>query len=139
VFLRCKRLQVKFLMTAFAVSRITNSRGNVECGMRKQEQEPGVPHRADFTVCQSLRPADAGSPHLCYLSFVICHLSCAAWLSPMLDPVSSRIIHEEDDFLVLDKPAHLLIHPTKPGGPRTLWSELCELLAFEIKTAAKSR
>jgi 23S rRNA pseudouridine1911/1915/1917 synthase len=55
----------------------------------------------------------------------------------MLDPVSSRIIHEEDDFLVLDKPAHLLIHPTKPNGPRTLWSELCELLAFEIKNGGQ--
>src|SRR5258708_33847373 len=47
--------------------------------------------------------------------------------------LASRIIHEETDFLVLDKPAHLLIHPTKPNGPRTLWSELCELLAFGIK------
>jgi 23S rRNA pseudouridine1911/1915/1917 synthase len=55
----------------------------------------------------------------------------------MLDPVSSRIIHEENDFLVLDKPAHLLIHPTKPGGPRTLWSELCELLAFEIRNGGQ--
>jgi 23S rRNA pseudouridine1911/1915/1917 synthase len=55
----------------------------------------------------------------------------------MPDTVSSRIIHEENDFLVLDKPAHLLIHPTKPGGPRTLWSELCELLAFEIRNGGQ--
>ena len=55
----------------------------------------------------------------------------------MPDPVSSRIIHEESDFLVLDKPAHLLIHPTKPGGPRTLWSELCELLAYEIENGGQ--
>jgi 23S rRNA pseudouridine1911/1915/1917 synthase len=48
-----------------------------------------------------------------------------------------RIIHEETDFLVLDKPAHLLMHPTKPGGPRTLWSELCELLAFEIENGGQ--
>ncbi|HEX3444445.1 MAG TPA: RNA pseudouridine synthase [Chthoniobacterales bacterium] len=48
-----------------------------------------------------------------------------------------HIIHEEDDFLVLDKPAHLLMHPTRPGGPRTLWSELCELLAFEIKNGGQ--
>ena len=51
--------------------------------------------------------------------------------------LASRIIHEENDFLVLDKPAHLLMHPTKPGGPRTLWSELCELLAFEIKNGGQ--
>jgi 23S rRNA pseudouridine1911/1915/1917 synthase len=47
------------------------------------------------------------------------------------------IIHEEPDFLVIDKPAHLLIHPTKPGGPQTLWSELCELLAFEINNGGQ--
>jgi 23S rRNA pseudouridine1911/1915/1917 synthase len=51
--------------------------------------------------------------------------------------LASRIIHEESDFLVLDKPAHLLMHPTKPGGPRTLWSELCELLAFEISNGGQ--
>jgi 23S rRNA pseudouridine1911/1915/1917 synthase len=55
----------------------------------------------------------------------------------MLDPVSSRIIHEEDDFLVFDKRGHLLIHPTKPDGPRTLWSELCGLLAFEIENGGQ--
>jgi 23S rRNA pseudouridine1911/1915/1917 synthase len=90
-------------------------------------------------------------PSICYLSFVpkgrskfaasfefvIFHLSCAAWLLLMLDPVSSRIVHEENDFLVLDKPAHLLIHPTKPDGPRTLWAELCELLAFEIRNGGQ--
>lgn len=54
-----------------------------------------------------------------------------------MPPISSRIIHEASDFLILDKPAHLLMHPTKPGGPRTLWSELCELLAFEIKNGGQ--
>jgi 23S rRNA pseudouridine1911/1915/1917 synthase len=48
-----------------------------------------------------------------------------------------QVIHEENDFLVLDKPAHLLMHPTKPGGSRTLWSELCELLAFEINNGGQ--
>jgi 23S rRNA pseudouridine1911/1915/1917 synthase len=51
--------------------------------------------------------------------------------------LASQIIHEEPDFLVLDKPAHLLIHPTKPGGPPTLWSELCQLLAFEISNGGQ--
>jgi 23S rRNA pseudouridine1911/1915/1917 synthase len=54
-----------------------------------------------------------------------------------MQPLSSRIIHEENDFLILDKPAHLLMHPTKPGGPPTLWSELCELLAFEIRNGGQ--
>ena len=46
--------------------------------------------------------------------------------------VDFRIVDETDDYLVVDKPPFLLAHPTKPGGPRTLWSELRNLLAFEI-------
>jgi len=43
-----------------------------------------------------------------------------------------RILHENSAFLIFDKPAHLLIHPTKPDGTVTLWHQLSELLAFEI-------
>jgi 23S rRNA pseudouridine1911/1915/1917 synthase len=42
------------------------------------------------------------------------------------------IIAESDDFIVVEKPPFLLIHPTKPTGARTLWGELKHLLAFEI-------
>jgi 23S rRNA pseudouridine1911/1915/1917 synthase len=42
------------------------------------------------------------------------------------------IIDETDDYVVVDKPPFLLVHPTKPGGAPTLWKELRELLAFEI-------
>src|ERR1700730_4216040 len=42
------------------------------------------------------------------------------------------IIAETDDYAVVDKPSFLLVHPTKPGGPRPLWQELRELFAFEI-------
>ncbi|MBA2623445.1 MAG: RluA family pseudouridine synthase [Chthoniobacterales bacterium] len=43
-----------------------------------------------------------------------------------------RIVAETADYVVVDKPAFLLVHPTKPDGPRTLWSELRNLLAFEL-------
>ena len=43
-----------------------------------------------------------------------------------------RIVDETDDYIVVDKPPFLLAHPTKPGGVRTLWGELRNLLAFEI-------
>lgn len=33
---------------------------------------------------------------------------------------------------MVEKPAGLLAHPTKPGGPRTLWDGLRELLAAEL-------
>jgi 23S rRNA pseudouridine1911/1915/1917 synthase len=42
------------------------------------------------------------------------------------------IVAERDDFLVVEKPPFLLVHPTKPGSVRTLWGELKHLLAFEI-------
>lgn len=42
------------------------------------------------------------------------------------------IIDETDDYLVVDKPPFLLVHPTKPDGQPTLWKELRDLLAFEI-------
>src|SRR5207237_10491440 len=43
-----------------------------------------------------------------------------------------NVIDETDDYIVVDKPAFLLMHPTKPDGQPTLWKELRELLAFEI-------
>lgn len=42
------------------------------------------------------------------------------------------IVDETDDFAVVEKPAFLLVHPTKPDGPRTLWDGLKELFAFEL-------
>jgi 23S rRNA pseudouridine1911/1915/1917 synthase len=42
------------------------------------------------------------------------------------------VVDETDDYIVVDKPAFLLTHPTKPDQRTTLWKELRELLAFEI-------
>jgi 23S rRNA pseudouridine1911/1915/1917 synthase len=42
------------------------------------------------------------------------------------------IVAESDDFIVVEKPPFLLVHPAKPTGARTLWGELKHLLAFEI-------
>jgi 23S rRNA pseudouridine1911/1915/1917 synthase len=47
-------------------------------------------------------------------------------------PTPFRIIEESDQWIVVDKPPFLQAHPSKPGGPRTLWDELRGLLAFEI-------
>jgi 23S rRNA pseudouridine1911/1915/1917 synthase len=43
-----------------------------------------------------------------------------------------KIVDETDDYIVIDKPALLLVHPTKPNGATTLWTQLRQLLAFEI-------
>ena len=42
------------------------------------------------------------------------------------------IVAETEDLIVVDKPAFLLIHPSKPTAARTLWGELKHLLAFEL-------
>jgi 23S rRNA pseudouridine1911/1915/1917 synthase len=52
--------------------------------------------------------------------------------SPGANQADFRIVAESDDFIVVDKPAFLLVHPTKPSAARTLWGELKQLLAFEI-------
>jgi 23S rRNA pseudouridine1911/1915/1917 synthase len=43
-----------------------------------------------------------------------------------------RVVAETQDYLVVDKPPFLLIHPSKPDGTPTLWAALRELLAFEL-------
>ena len=48
-----------------------------------------------------------------------------------------KIIDETNDYVVVDKPPFLLIHPTKPSGARTLWKELRELFAFEIASGGQ--
>jgi 23S rRNA pseudouridine1911/1915/1917 synthase len=50
----------------------------------------------------------------------------------LVDQEEFRIIGETPDLLVVDKPPGVLVHPTKPGGPRTLWDGLRDLLAYEI-------
>ena len=51
--------------------------------------------------------------------------------------VEFQILDETEDFLIVDKPAGLLVHPTKPGGPRTLWHGVCELLGYELATGGQ--
>jgi 23S rRNA pseudouridine1911/1915/1917 synthase len=48
-----------------------------------------------------------------------------------------QIVDETDEYVVVDKPPFLLIHPTKPKGAPTLWKQLRELLAFEIASGGQ--
>ncbi len=45
-------------------------------------------------------------------------------------PIS--IIAETDAWIVVDKPPHIEVHPSKPNGRFTLWDGLRGLLAYEI-------
>jgi len=47
------------------------------------------------------------------------------------------MVDETDDYVVVDKPPLLLVHPTKPNGAPTLWRQLRELLAFEIASGGQ--
>src|SRR5206468_1793913 len=42
-----------------------------------------------------------------------------------------------DDYIIVDKPPLLLVHPTKPNDATTLWAELRQLLAFEIASGGQ--
>ena len=42
------------------------------------------------------------------------------------------VLDETDDYIVVDKPAPLQIHPGAPNGTPTLWHGLKDLLAYEI-------
>jgi len=48
------------------------------------------------------------------------------------DQVEFELLGETDDFLAVNKPAGLLVHPSKPGGPPTLWDGLRGLLGYEL-------
>lgn len=42
------------------------------------------------------------------------------------------VLDETDDYIVVNKPAPLQIHPSAPNGTPTLWHGLTDLLAYEI-------
>lgn len=48
------------------------------------------------------------------------------------DVLDFSVIAESGDWIVVDKPAPLQVHPSKPGGPPTLWHGLCALLACDL-------
>ena len=41
-------------------------------------------------------------------------------------------MHESDDFMLVDKPPHLLVHPSVPGNPPTLLDGLEALCIYEL-------
>ncbi len=52
--------------------------------------------------------------------------------SQIPNPKCFRVIDESAEWIVIDKPPHLQVHPSKPDGSFTLWHGLRELLAFEM-------
>ncbi|MBV9010406.1 MAG: RluA family pseudouridine synthase [Verrucomicrobia bacterium] len=54
--------------------------------------------------------------------------------SPPRPARAINIIDESADYIVIDKPAGLLVHPTRPNGAPTLLGELRRLLCYELAT-----
>ena len=55
---------------------------------------------------------------------------------PGADVFDFTVVDESVDWIVVNKPAPLQIHPSKPGGPPTLWHGLRALLAFDLANGA---
>lgn len=47
------------------------------------------------------------------------------------------MVEETNEYIVVDKPAPLLVHPTNPGNPPTLLDGLQGLLAYDIANGAR--
>lgn len=47
------------------------------------------------------------------------------------------VLDETEDFIVVDKPAPLLVHPSVPGNPPTMLDGLEGLLAFDLANGAR--
>ena len=56
---------------------------------------------------------------------------------PIANRTDFTILDETEDYIVVNKPAPLLVHPSKPSPVRTLWHELNDLLAYEIHTGGQ--
>jgi len=48
-----------------------------------------------------------------------------------------EVLYETDNFIVVNKPAPLLVHPSVPGNPPTLLDGVKGLLAYDIANGAK--
>src|SRR6187551_2042408 len=53
-----------------------------------------------------------------------------------VDVCEFTVIDETADYIVVNKPAPLQVHPSRPDGGPTLWHGLRELLRFEIENGA---
>ena len=52
------------------------------------------------------------------------------------DVLDFSVVDESADWIVVNKPAPLQIHPSKPDGPPTLWHGLRALLAYDLANGA---
>jgi 23S rRNA pseudouridine1911/1915/1917 synthase len=55
---------------------------------------------------------------------------------PIRNDPDFSVLAETDDYIVVDKPAPLLVHPSVPGNPPTLLDGLQALLAYDIANGA---
>lgn len=65
------------------------------------------------------------------------HFNAEASASARRTQDNFRVVAEGADWIVVDKPAGLLTHPTRPDGAPTLWDGLRALLAYELANSRR--
>ncbi len=109
---------------AFAATAGTRDRGEIP----RREVERDIVKRADHASARGI-----GSREMAEFD----HGDGECFREAMTDQAEFRVLGETADLLAVDKPAGLLVHPSKPGGPKTLWDGLRELLSYEIANSGQ--
>ncbi len=91
-------------------------------GMRRDLQR-NVAQGVHFAGWRGINPGDMAQTD---------HVDDEIFRSARLAQDNFRIVAEGPDWIVVDKPAGLLTHPTRPDGAPTLWDGLRQLLAYEL-------
>jgi len=109
---------------AFAAPAGTGDRGEIP----RREVERHIIERADHASARGI-----GSREMAEFD----HGGGECFREAMTDQAEFRVLGETAELLAVDKPAGLLVHPSKPGGPKTLWDGLRELLSYEIANSGQ--
>jgi 23S rRNA pseudouridine1911/1915/1917 synthase len=95
--------------------------------------------RSDCAVFTGIS-ASARSAKFNSMSGSIWQLFLEGSLGPMRSIANNTnfsVLDETEDYIVVDKPAPLLVHPSVPGNPPTLLDGLEGLLAFDLANGAR--
>ena len=104
---------------AFAATAGTGHRA--ECAGRDFQRD--IPQGVHFAAGRGINAGDMTQAD---------HPDSEVFRSARLAQDNFRAVAEGEDWIVVDKPAGLLTHPTRPDGTPTLWDGLRRLLAYEL-------
>ena len=105
--------------SAFAATAGSGHR--TECAGRDFQRD--IPQGVHFAAGRGINAGDMTKAD---------HPDSEVFRSARLAQDNFRVLAEGEDWIVVDKPAGLLTHPTRPDGAPTLWDGLRQLLAYEL-------